>query len=59
MDPDAAYEILNTFNAHADLLVDGEYEDAFNEMVTAWDALDQWLRKGGYLPTMWKGKNNG
>jgi len=30
--------------------------DAFDDLVDAFEALDQWLSKGGFLPKDWEGK---
>jgi hypothetical protein len=33
----------------------GDYDlDAFDKLVTAFEALDQWLSSGGFLPRDWE-----
>ena len=34
----------------------GEDHHAFNELVSAFQALDQWLSRGGFLPRDWERK---
>ena len=57
MDPDKAYR--NAMAALAQIERDLEAgrpvrEQAIEDMVTATRALDEWLKKGGYLPRAWQ-----
>lgn len=58
MDPDAALLALRTAITEAQDAADGDSND---EEIEAWqtvgelfDALDEWLRAGGFLPKEWR-----
>jgi hypothetical protein len=55
MDPDATLaqirELMATHHTHNDL---GEEETA--QLVELIDALDEWMTKGGFLPTDWNAR---
>lgn len=56
MDPNTALKAIRVFVTHADLLVDGEHEQAFSELVDLVSGLDEWLTDGGFLPAAWQTK---
>lgn len=59
MDPNEALERLR--RAVAELKTEAQWRheaalgDVVTEMVEKFEALDEWLSKGGFLPTAWKG----
>lgn len=53
MDPNATYEILSTRARQILEREDTEDEHAV-EMAEHFQALDQWLHTGGFLPSAWQ-----
>lgn len=55
MDPTACYNEIQDIIADWDSATRGSSEerDAAEALLTAFDDLDQWLRKGGFLPRQW------
>jgi hypothetical protein len=49
MDPDVAYSVLSEFFADDGELTMDEFENARD----AWQALDEWLKRGGFSPREW------
>lgn len=57
MDPNAAYKnLMSAVSDYEDKRGDaeGDHIDAADEMRDAFEALNEWLSKGGFLPDAWK-----
>ncbi len=58
MDPNSTYKILRDHvNALIELLGEmddhDQLQDVADTVAEAFDALDDWMKKGGYLPNAW------
>lgn len=51
MDPNALLERIRELVAATFVSEDGSYAD---DLAGAFDDLDEWLSKGGFLPSAWK-----
>lgn len=56
MDPNAALARLRELSV--EINKDGGDYDLIAEMSTVFDGLDQWLSRGGFLPTAWQIKTS-
>ena len=54
MDPDATYEALVAHaTAYEGAVTRHEEQEAADQVVILFNALDEWLRNGGFMPTAW------
>lgn len=55
MDPNTTYEWIASAWQRFDAAADNAEEQAAiaREIHDYWDALDQWIKSGGYLPEAW------
>lgn len=55
MDPDAAVEALRRLSKDLETVEDAGHRSAIaEEMATVWDGLDEWITRGGFLPSAWR-----
>lgn len=56
MDPNATIQEMRRISErlHCGEMDDGDKIDAAHRLAELFDALDEWILKGGFLPTSWR-----